>query len=245
MNVVLEERADGISILTLNRPEKRNAVTTQMALDFQKALQAFTDSDQKVLVITGAGEDAFCAGADLGELPEFWRMAPTVGVQTYKPVVAAVSGWCIGGGFMLAMMCDLIVASEDARFSYPEARVGVTHGAIAGLAARIPLKVAMEIMLLGNVVSAQRAHSIGLVNEVVPRGQPLARALAIAAELKDRAPLVLRMLKRHVLEEIVPKSPMERSARHEMDVQRILGSDDFTEGFAAARQRRRPEFQGR
>ena len=108
--------------------------------------------------LTGAGNEAFSGGADTGNFPELWRCIPTVGFETGKPIISAVGGWCVGGALVLSMMCDLTVAAENARFSYPEARLGFTGGLIAGLAARIPHKVAMEMMLLCRIVDAQRAY---------------------------------------------------------------------------------------
>ena len=99
-------------------------------------------------MITGAGNDAFSGGADTGNFPELWRCIPTVGFQTEKPIISAIAGWCVGGALVLSMMCDMTVAAENTKFAYPEARMGFTGGLIAGLASRIPHKVAMEMILL-------------------------------------------------------------------------------------------------
>jgi enoyl-CoA hydratase/carnithine racemase len=147
MGVVTLEQRGPVSVIAINRPEKRNALNKQAALEVQAAFMAFEGSGQRVAVLTGTGNEAFCAGADVTDMPEFWRCCPGVGFECTKPIVAAVSGWCIGGGLVMAMLADLMVASTTARFSYPEAKVGYTSGIGSGLAARIPHKIAMELLL--------------------------------------------------------------------------------------------------
>ena len=155
--VLVENNADGTTLITINRPERRNAICAETALMLQKAFQDFErSSTQKAAVLTGAGNEAFSGGADTGNFPELWRCIPTVGFETTKPIVSAVAGWCVGGALVLSMMCDLTVAGENAKFSYPEARLGFTGGIIAGLAARIPHKVAMEMMLLCRILDPRQ-----------------------------------------------------------------------------------------
>src|ERR1700681_3110671 len=154
MSVVTIEQRGPVSIISINRPEKLNAINKAVAIELQEAFAAFDHSAQRVAILCGAGGRALSAGADVTDLPELWRCVPTVGIATDKPIIAAIGGWCIGGGLVIAMMCDLLVASESARFSYPEGKVGITGGMIAGLAARIPHKVAMEIMLVGEPIGA-------------------------------------------------------------------------------------------
>src|SRR5579859_1404649 len=155
MSVVTIEQRGPVSVIAINRPEKLNAINKAVAIELQQAFAAFDASEQRVAILTGLGGRAFSSGADVTDLPELWRCVPTVGIKTDKPIIAAVSGWCIGGGLVMAMMCDLLVAAENARFSYPEGKVGITGGMIAGLAARIPHKIAMEIMLLGEPLDAR------------------------------------------------------------------------------------------
>src|SRR5215207_10121072 len=161
MSVVSVEQRGPVTIVSINRPEKLNAINKAVAIDLQQAFAEFDRSAQRVAVLTGTGERAFSSGADVTDLPELWRCVPTVGIKTEKPIIAAVSGWCIGGGLVMAMMSDLLVAAENARFSYPEGKVGITGGMIAGLAARIPHKIAMEIMLVGEPIDARRATRRG------------------------------------------------------------------------------------
>src|SRR3954447_7400527 len=178
MSVVTVEERGPVSVIAIDRPEKLNAINKAVAIELQDAFAAFDRSEQRIAIMTGKGGRAFSAGADVTDLPELWRCVPTVGIVTEKPIIAAVSGWCIGGGLVMAMMCDLLVATESAKFSYPEGKVGITGGMIAGLAARIPHKIAMEIMLVGEPMSARRAHEIGLANRVVPDGAEIDEAMA-------------------------------------------------------------------
>jgi enoyl-CoA hydratase len=125
--------------------------------------------EDRVAVLTGAGDKAFSAGADLRDPPgNLYRGIPGVGVAVDKPVIGAAAGWVVGGGMVLTTMCDILVAADNVRFSYPEVKVGFTGGIITNLAARIPHKIAMELLLLGEPIDAKRAYEVGYVNKVVP-----------------------------------------------------------------------------
>jgi enoyl-CoA hydratase/carnithine racemase len=231
--------------VAINRPEKLNAINKAVAIELQSAFAAFDRSAQRVAILTGAGGRSFSAGADITDLPELWRCVPTVGIATEKPIIAAVAGWCIGGGLVMAMMCDLLVAAESARFSYPEGKVGITGGMIAGLAARIPHKIAMELMLLGEPIDARRAYEVGLANRVVPDGAELDEALALAGKIIDLAPLALATMKRFVTGHILPKGPSELAALCGAELAAVRDSADAAEGARAFRERRKPRYQGR
>jgi enoyl-CoA hydratase/carnithine racemase len=244
--VLVENNADGTTLITINRPERRNAICAETALLLQKAFWDFERSGtQKAAVLTGAGNEAFSGGADTGDFPELWRCIPTVGFQTTKPIISAVGGWCVGGALVLAMMCDLAVAAENARFSYPEARLGFTGGLIAGLAARIPHKIAMEMMLLCRIVDAQRAYHVGLVNEVVPTGQQVTVALGMAREMTGFSPLVLKTLKRFVTEGVLAQGPSEQSGRAQRALHEVKESEDAAEARAAVKEKRKAIWKGR
>jgi enoyl-CoA hydratase len=243
-NITVENYDDGVTLLTIDRPEKRNAICSKTAIELQNAFAEFDASEQRVAVLTGRGDVAFTAGADVNDVPELWRCIPTAGVATEKPVIGAVGGWCVGGGVVLAAMCDLLVVAENAKFSYPEAKLGLTHGMIATLAGRVPHKVAMEIILLGTTLEAKRAYDVGFVNRVVPTGQQVQAALEMARELAVMAPLVLKTLKRFVVDSVLPLSPSEQFARSKRQLEIVANSEDFQEGLKAYQEKRRPVFKG-
>ena len=244
MSVVTVENRGPVSVIAINRPEKLNAINKAVAIELQLAFAEFDSSAQRIAVLTGAGERAFSSGADVTDLPELWRCVPTVGIKTEKPIIAAVSGWCIGGGLVMAMMCDLLVAAESARFSYPEGKVGITGGMIAGLAARIPHKIAMEIMLLGEPIDA-RAYQAGLANRIVPNGAAVDEAVALGRKMVDLAPLALATMKRFVNDHVMPKGPAELAARFGAELAAVRNSADAAEGVQAFKEKRKPRYQGR
>jgi enoyl-CoA hydratase/carnithine racemase len=245
MSVVTVEERGPVSIIAIDRPEKLNAINKAVALELQAAFAEFDRSPQRVAILTGRGGRAFSAGADVTDLPELWRCVPTVGIRTEKPVIAAVAGWCIGGGLVMAMMCDLLVAAETARFSYPEGKVGITGGMIAALAARIPHKVAMELMLVGEPISAARAYEVGLANRVVAAGDEIEEAVALAGKIVELAPLALATMKRFVNDHVLPKGPAELAARFGAELGAVRNSADAAEGVRAFRERRKPRYEGR
>ncbi|MGE5525729.1 MAG: enoyl-CoA hydratase/isomerase family protein [Rhodospirillaceae bacterium] len=241
---VLYESRDGVAVITLNRPEKRNAINNSMALALREAWLRLEESADRVAVLTHAG-DHFTGGADIKDPPaDFPACIPNVGVRLGKPVVAAVGGWVVGGGVVAVQMCDLCVADENARFMFPEAKVGFTGALIAGLAARIPHKVAMELMLLGDTITAQRMHEVGFVNRLVPPGAQLAAAMEYARRLAENAPLVLKLL-REFVGEIVPRGPSEAAAIGRLAIARVRESADAQEGRASFREKRKPRFVGK
>lgn len=244
-NITVENFDDGVTLFTIDRPQKRNAICSKTAVELQNAFAEFDASDQRVAVITGRGDVAFTAGADVNDVPELWRCIPTAGISTEKPVIGAIGGWCVGGGVVLAAMCDLLVVAENAKFSYPEAKLGLTHGMIATLAGRVPHKVAMEIILLGTTLEAQRAYDVGFVNRVVPTGQQVQAALEMARELAVMAPLVLTTLKRFVVDSVLPISPSEQFARARRQLEVVAKSEDFQEGLHAYQEKRTPVFRGK
>jgi enoyl-CoA hydratase len=245
MAQVLIEQHGKVTLFTINRPQRKNAICKDTALELQEGFRAFDASDQRVAVITGAGNDAFSSGADVANLPELWRCIPGAGFTTDKPIIAATAGWVVGGAMVLTMMCDVIVAADNTRFSYPEARLGFTGGMISSLAARIPHKVAMDIMLLGRTIEARRAYDVGLVTELVPVGQQLEVAMRHAETLAKSAPLVLRTLKRFVNEHVLPKGPSELMASAMRQLKEVNEGADALEGRQAFLEKREPVYVGR
>jgi enoyl-CoA hydratase/carnithine racemase len=244
MSIVTVEEQGPVAIVRINRPERLNAISSGVAVELQKAFQDFDRGEQRVAVLSAAGTRAFTAGADVNDLPELWRCIPNVGFKTGKPIVAATSGWVVGGGVVMVMMCDLMVSTEDTQFYYPEAKLGLTGGMISSLAGRMPHKLAMEVMLLGTKVPARRAYEVGFVNRVVPNGEHEREAIAMARELAEMAPLVLATLKRFVNDVVLPAGPVERMVETSQALARVRGSADFAEGVTAYKEKRKPRFRG-
>lgn len=245
MSQITIEQHGKVTLFTINRPARKNAICKDTALELQAGFEAFDASEQRVAVITGAGTDAFSSGADVSNLPELWRCIPGSGFTTDKPIIAATAGWVVGGALVLTMMCDLIVAAENTRFSYPEARLGFTGGMIAGLAARIPHKAAMDLMLLGRPMGAQRAYDVGLVSDVVETGKHLEVAMEQAQALANSAPLVLSTIKRFVNQHVLAKSPSEIMSETIRQLNVVRESADTLEGMTAFREKRTPNYTGR
>lgn len=243
-NVVRYESKNQIAVITLNRPDKLNAVNDDMWGALEATWRRFNNSEDRVAILTGAGDRAFCVGADL-ENPsmEVWRAIPGHITFVEKPVIAAVFGHCLGGGLGLVQFADLCVAADDTRFAFPEAKVGLAIGGASSLVARIPHKIAMELMLLGDSITAQRAYEVGLVNRVVPREGLMDAAMGYAERIVENAPLVLGMLKRYA-HAVMPKGPLELSAAWRREPEIIFASRDAKEGIAAFRDRRKPRFSG-
>jgi enoyl-CoA hydratase len=246
--VITYESKGQVATITINRPEKMNALSNQLVLELRHAFERLQDSDDRAAVLTSSGDKAFSVGADLKDPPkdpELWECMPGVGVMLDKPVVAAVHGYCVGGAYCLVEFADIAVADETADFFYPEAQIGFCGGLIAGLAARISHKHAMEFMLTGIHYNAQRAYEIGMVNKVTPKGEHIAAAHAYARILADSAPLVVRALKRFTRDVVIQRGPSEISGIARAELLAISRSEDQQEGGRAFREKRTPQFTGR
>jgi len=247
-----EERR--VALLRFNRPKQLNALNGQVMDELCSALEALDREDAiRVLVVTG-DERAFAAGADIGEMAEAspidmlrtnriaqWDRVRRIG----KPVIAAVAGWCLGGGCELAMALDLIVAAESARFGQPEINIGVIPG--AGGTQRLPRavgkSVAMEMILTGEPIDAREAHRLGLVARVVPNELLVEDSLALAAKIATKSPLALRLAKEAV--NAAYEMSLTDALAHERRLFYLLfASDDQKEGMAAFLEKREPDFKG-
>jgi enoyl-CoA hydratase len=240
------QSSDGIAVITINRPERLNRLDEAIVEGLHAAWRRLmATQEDRVAVLTGAGDRAFTAGADLNALPtNLYRGIPGVGVAVDKPVIAAVAGWVVGGGMVLTTMCDILLAADNARFSYPEVKVGFTGGIISNLASRIPHKIAMELLLLGEAIDAQRAYEVGYVNKVVAAAQLMPTAMNYARRIAATAPLPSRALKRFVAETL-PKSPSEIAGIARAQVDTIFASEDWVEGRSAFTQKRAPRYRGK
>jgi enoyl-CoA hydratase len=249
---VLTEVNDGIAVITINRPEARNAVNGAVARGIAAAVAEFDGrADVRVLVLTGAG-GTFSAGMDLKAF--LAGDAPAAGDRGFggiverppaKPVIAAVEGYALAGGFELALACDLIVAGETARFGLPEVRRGLAAaaGGLLRLPRRIPYHLAMEIALTGEHFPAQRLQAAGLVNLLVPAGQALAAATELAGRVALGAPLSLAVSKR-VIAESADWDSGEAFARQGEIVNPVFTSADAMEGAMAFAEKRSPHWRG-
>lgn len=251
-DVVQTEVADGVAVITINRPEARNAVNGAVARGIAAATDEFDGrKDISVIVLTGVG-GTFSSGMDLkgflaGDAPivagrGFGGMAERPPV---KPVIAAVEGYALAGGFELVLACDLVVASEEAKFGLPEVRRGLVAGAggLLRLPSRIPYHLAMEVALTGAHFPAARLAEAGLVNRLVPAGQALAAARELAAQIALGAPLALAATKRVIVESANWTSD-EAFARQGEIIRPVFGSKDSMEGAIAFAEKRQPVWQG-
>lgn len=246
-DLVTYESNDGIGIITINRADKMNALSNGVVAELRDAFISLNASDDRCAILTGAGEKAFSVGADLKDPPrdpELWECMPGVGVDVDKPLIAAISGYCVGGAYCLVQFCDIAVADETADFFYPEAQIGFCGGLIAGLASRIPHKIAMEFMLSGKHFSAQRAYEACMVNRVTPVGELMDGAMEYAEIFRDSSPMVMGALKRFVRNEVMTRGPSEQAGLARRDLLAISRSEDQKEGGKAFREKRKPVFKG-
>jgi enoyl-CoA hydratase len=254
---LLLERRGRIAIITINRPEKRNALNIKTREE-GAALLAELDRDDSVgvVVITGAGDKAFIAGADIAEFAGRTAMMQrnvmtgrslfTAMDSFSKPIIAMVNGYCLGGGCELALACDLRIASDTASFGQPEINLGIIPG--GGGTQRLTRLVgegkAMELILTGEIIDAKTAFTIGLVNHVVPADQLETKTMEIAGRIAEKGPIALRLGKEAV--KIASRSLLDEGLRREVDLFGLCFSTaDKDEGVKAFLEKRKPEFKGK
>jgi enoyl-CoA hydratase/carnithine racemase len=251
--VVQYECEDGVAWLTINRPEARNALNAAVREGLWTGVRRFNDDeDARVLVLTGAGDQAFCAGADLKEMAEMSLQVPPLdfapqfgrNITVDKPTIAAVNGVAYAGGFMLAQYCDLCVAAENARFAVTEAKVGRGSPWAAPLPWMIGPRLALEILMTGEPITATRAYEMGLVNAVVPLAELHDAVQRLASILASNAPLSVKAAKATVY--ATAEHPLgEMFEVADRIWEPVYTSNDAQEGPRAFREKRRPVWTGR
>jgi enoyl-CoA hydratase len=250
---LLFERRGAVALLTLNRPEKHNSLTTDMLELLEECARVAQEDDSvRAVVVTGAGDRAFSTGGDLAELiPAVSSGEATVVTDpskrffsdVYKPVIAAVNGLCIAGGFEIMLGTDMRVASATAKFGVAEVRWGVIPGAgtHVRLPGQIPWAIAMQLLLTGEPISAQRAYEVGLINEIVEPESVLPRALELAEQIASNAPIAVQTAKEIAVRALDHPSGFE--LEYEL-TDRVMSSRDAREGPAAFTERRSPVWTG-
>jgi enoyl-CoA hydratase/carnithine racemase len=255
---LIYEKKGRLAYVTLNREERRNAIDGQTSQDLFDAFSDFkNDDDVWVAILRGAGDVAFSAGADLVAMAESFRggknmfgAAPFAGItrnfECWKPMIAAINGYCLAGGLELALCCDIRIAAEHATFGLPEPRRAIIPGATGTqrLPRAVPLAFAMELMLTGDRFDAQTALNFGLVSRVVPADQLMPTVEEIAGKVLECGPLAVRAIKQAVLKG--RDLPFEEAIKLEAELSgKVMRTEDAREGPTAFAQKRKPEYKGR
>lgn len=251
------EKRGAVAVLTINRPDKLNALNNAVHAEGVAALDELrTDDEVRVLVITGAGEKSFIAGADIGEFRDrtpvtqrqkFYERSLFNSIDSFpKPVIAMVNGFCLGGGNELAMACDIRICSPNARFSQPEINLGIMPG--GGGTQRLTRLIgegrSMEMMLTGDMIDAETAHKFGLVNHVYNADELETKTMEMANKIAEKAPIALALCKEAV--KFASRSNLDEGLRREVDLFAIcFSTEDKTEGVSAFLEKRKPVFRGK
>jgi enoyl-CoA hydratase len=253
---VLRERRGNVEILTINRPEARNAINGAVSKAMSSIMDELAEDDGCwVVVVTGSGEKAFSAGMDLkafssGEGGDIMRASGGFGGLTQrefpKPIIAAVNGSALAGGFEIMLSCDLVVAAEHATFGIPEAKRGLIAGAggLIRMPKRLPMAIALELAMTGDPIDAERAFALGLVNKVVPAADLLDEAVGLAERIAANAPLAVRYSK-SVMKRAGELPESEGWAINAEAVGVVFSSADAMEGPIAFAEKRSPNWQGK
>ncbi len=254
MAAVIYEKKGHIAIITLNRPEALNALNADVQVGLRDAMVDFRDNDDLwVAILTGTGDRAFSAGADIkgfqpgtGEVRRRSDEPPVRADTIWKPVIAAIHGYCLGGGLELALTCDIRIAADNAQLGQPEVNIGFMAGGggTQRLPRFIPRAVAAEILLTGNRINAEEALRWGLVSRVVPRDQLMSTAMEIAETVCQRGPLGIRATKEAIIRGYDMTLPDGLYLEAEK-VAYVRTTDDFMEGARAFAQKRTPDYKGK
>jgi enoyl-CoA hydratase/carnithine racemase len=251
------EKEGSIAIFTLNRPEAMNSINMQIVQEFHDAIIDFRDDPKlQVGIVTGAGDRAFCAGADIKDTLPFmqehshdqWTFPPSIwrGLELWKPLIAAVNGVALGGGLEMVLSCDIRIASEKARFGTPEVTLGLIpgFGGTQRLVRMLPWCKAAELLLTGKMIDAQEAYRIGLVNTIVPPEQVMSTAKEWAETISQAAPLAVRAAKEAMTRG--SDATLEEGLRLENTLLAYtMSTEDFDEGITAFVEKRKPDYQGK
>lgn len=251
------EKRGAVALLTINRPDKLNALNMKVHEEGVAAMDGLKSDDSvRVVVLTGSGEKAFIAGADISEFVEatpvsqrdlFHERTLFNTIDTFpKPVIAMINGFCLGGGNELALACDIRIGSEKARFSQPEINLGIMPGGggTQRLARLIGEGRAMELCLLGDMIDAETAYKFGLLNRVFPIDQLEEETMKIAEMIAEKAPIALQLTKEAV--KFASRSNLDEGLRREVDLFAIcFSTEDKKEGVSAFLEKRKPVFQGK
>ena len=256
-DTVLYEKRGNIVIITLNRPDSLNSINRQLRQDLAEAITTFDgDAEARVAVVTGAGR-AFCAGRDLKERASdnaegrqaragdsMYPDRPYMWPQTWKPLIAAVNGFALAGGWSIAQMCDLRIAAEDARLGITETKWSLLPPFGTILPKQIGLAATLELCLTAQPITAQRAYDIGFVNKVVPGDQLMEEAVTMAEQIAENAPLAVQYFKELAYRGLNMSTQDISSLTYHM-YDRLLTTEDSREGPRAFAEKRKPNWQGR
>ena len=257
-NTIILAEQDGIALITLNRPDKRNAVSFELVEELMRALDEAERSSAQVVIITGAGK-AFCAGLDLDNLKQLLGRTHEQNVQDSatmarlfrriydfpKPMIAAVNGHAIAGGTGIATMCDFTLSVAEAKYGYTEVKIGFVPAIVSSILVwQVGHKIARDLLMTGRLFDAAEAHRYGLVNEIVEPERLLPRALELAHQLMENSPSSVRLTKK-LINGFLTKVLDEQMAQAVEDNARIRTTADFREGITAFLEKRKPKWSGR